>query len=199
MVTAAQRRRAVAHLTRSRLSFARRAGRLVELSRSVAQYRRLGRNDAVLRTRLRALAEAYPRDGYPTLHAMLKTEGLMINRKRTYRLYREKRLQGRTRRRKKLARARTPMRVPSAVNERWSLDCMSDQLANGRRLRVLHVVDDYPREGILQIVDLSISGQRLANELDRLARRRRLPKTRVCDNGPELTGKAMCFCRNAPR
>ena len=117
MVTAAQRR-ALALLTMSRLSFARRACRLVELSRSVAQYRRLGRNDAVLRTRLRALAEAYPRYGYPTLHEMLKTEGLVINRKRTYRLYREERLQERTRRRKKLARARTPMLVPSAVNER---------------------------------------------------------------------------------
>jgi transposase InsO family protein len=53
----------------------------------------LGRNDAVLRTRLSALAEAYPRYGYPTLHEMLKTEGLVINRKRTYRLYREERLQ----------------------------------------------------------------------------------------------------------
>jgi putative transposase len=85
------------------------------------------------------------------------------------------------------------MFVPSAVNERWSVDFMSDQLANGRRLRILNVVDDYTRECILQIVDFSISGQRLANELDRRAQRRRLPKTLVCDNGPELTGKAMFF------
>jgi putative transposase len=159
----------------------------------------LGRNDALLRTRLRALAEAYPRYGYPTLHEMLKTQGLVINRKRTYRLYREKRLQVHTRRRKKVARARTPMLVPSAVNERWSLDFMSDQLANGRRLRVLHVVDDDTRECILQIVDFSISGQRLANELDQLAPRRRLPKTLVCDNGPELTCKAMCFWSQRPQ
>jgi len=85
------------------------------------------------------------------------------------------------------------MLVPSAVNARWSVDFISDQLANGRRLRVFNVVDDYTRECILQIVDFSISGQRLANELDRLARRRRLPKLLVSDNGPELTCKAMFF------
>jgi hypothetical protein len=93
MVTAAQRRRAVAHLTRRRISSARRAGRRVAWSCSVAQYRRLGRNDAVLCTRLRALAQAYPHYGYPTLPEMLKTEGRVINRKRTYRRYREERLQ----------------------------------------------------------------------------------------------------------
>ena len=81
--------------------------------------------------------------------------------------------------------------MPSAVNERWSVDFMSDQLANGRRFRVFNVVDDYSRECVLQIVDFSISGQRVANELERLSSTRPLPKTLVCDNGPELTCKAM--------
>jgi putative transposase len=71
------------------------------------------------------------------------------------------------------------------------VDFVSDQLASGRRFRVFNVVDDFTRECVLQIVDFSISGQRLANELDRLAATRRLPKTIVCDNGPELTAKAM--------
>ena len=190
MVTATQRRRAVEHLKSRRFS-ERRACRLVGFSRSAAWYRQKGRNDAALRKRLRALAERYPRYGYPTLHDMLKSEGCVVNRKRTYRIYREEGLQVRTKRRKKLIRPRVPMRVPDSVNQRWSMDFMSDQLANGRRFRILNVVDDYTRECVLQIVDFSISGERLARELGRLARR--LPKTIVCDNGPELTCKAMFF------
>ncbi len=148
------------HLTKSRISSERRACRLAGVSRFVAQYRLLGRDDSALRERLRSLAAAYPRDGYPTLYDMLKSQGWVINRKRTYRLSREEGLQVRAKRRKTLGRLRVPMLVPSAVNDRWC-------------------------------VDFSISGQRLANELDRLAQSRTLPKTLVCDNGPELTGKAM--------
>jgi putative transposase len=73
------------------------------------------------------------------------------------------------------------------------MDFLSDQQANGRRFRVLNVVDDFSRECALQVVDISIAGQRLARELGRLAAHRPLPKAIVCDNGPELTGKAMFF------
>ena len=190
MVTAAQRRRAVHHLKRRCVS-ERRACRLTGFSRSAAWYQPKGYQDGELRSRLRTLAERYPRYGCPTLHAMLRTEGQVLNHKRTYRIYREEGLQVRTKRRKKLNRPRVPMPVPDKVNERWSLDFVSDQLAKGRRFRVLNVVDDFTRECVLQVVDCSISGQRLARELDRLAEHRPLPKTLVCDTGPELTGKAL--------
>lgn len=190
MVTAALRRRAVDHLKSRRVS-ERRACRLVGFSRSAAWSRLKGRNDGPLRSRLKALAEQYPKYGYPTLHDMLVIEGRVINRKRTYRIYREEGLQVRTKKRKKLIRPRVPMLVPDTVNQRWSIDFVSDQLANGRRFRVLNVVDDYSRECVLQIVDFSISGQRVAHELDRLTRK--LPKIIVCDNGPEFTSKAMFF------
>ena len=75
------------------------------------------------------------------------------------------------------------MLVRDQVNACWSMGFVSDQLANGRRFRVLNVVDDFSRECVLQVVDFSISGQRLARELDRLAERRQLPKAIVCDNG----------------
>lgn len=188
MVTAAQRRRAVDHLKRRRFS-ERRACRVVGFSRSAAWYQPKGRDDAGLRQRLATLAERYPRYGYPTLHAMLKIEGQVINRKRTYRIYREQGLQVRTKRRKKLIRPRLPMLVPNAPNERWSLDFVSDQLANGRRFRVLNVIDDYSRECVLQVVDFSIPGERVARELDQITRS--LPKTIVCDNGAEFTSRAM--------
>jgi putative transposase len=128
---------------------------------------------------------------------MLRQEGLVRNHKRTYRINREEGLQVRTKRRKKLnrprPRPRLPMPVPNMVNERWSLDFVSDQLANGRRFRVLNVVDDFSRECVLQVVDFSLPGQRLARELDRMAEHRSLPQTIVCDNGPELTSKALFF------
>ena len=83
------------------------------------------------------------------------------------------------------------MLVPDAVNQRWSMDFASDQLASGHRFRVLNIVDDYSREIVLQIVNLSISGYRVTRELDRLERE--LPKNIVCDNGSEFTCKAMFF------
>ena len=83
------------------------------------------------------------------------------------------------------------MLVPDSINQRWSMDFVSDQLANGRRFRVLNIVDDYTREIVLQVVDFSISDHRVARELDRLERS--LPKSIVCDNGPEFTCKAMFF------
>ena len=137
------------------------------------------------------MAERYPRYGYPTLHDMLRHAGFVQNPKRTYRIYREEGLQVRTKKRKKLIRPRVPMLVPEAVNQRWSVDFVSDQLANGRRFRVLNVVDDFSRECVKQIVDFSISGERLSREFDQL--KRQLPKTIVCDNGPEFTSKAMFF------
>ncbi len=160
-MTTRQRRQAVDHL-KSRQVSERRACRIIGFSRSAAWRKLKGRDDHALRARLKVLAERYPRYGYPTLHDMLKIEGHVINPKRTYRIYREEGLQVRTKRRKKLIRPRIPMVVPDAVNQRWSIDFVSDQLANGRRFRVLNIVDDFSRECVSQIVDFSISGQRLA-------------------------------------
>ena len=167
-MTVAQRRAAVDHLTDRRYS-RRRACRLVGLPRSVAWYRRQGRDDAELRGRLKVLAERYPRYGYLTLHEMLKREGRVVNRKRTYRTQCEEGPQVRTRRRRKITRPRVPMPVPTKAGERWSADFVSDQLANGRRFRVFNLIDDFSRECVGQLVDTSISGARhhrtLANAL----------------------------------
>ena len=92
---------------------------------------------------MKQLAEQYPRYGYLMLHELLRREGLVINRKRTYRIYCDLGLQVRTKRRKKLTRPRMPLEVPLSVNERWSLDFVHDQLADGRRIKILNIVDDY--------------------------------------------------------
>ena len=84
-------------------------------------------------------------------------------------------MQVRTKRRKKLARPRIPMAVPTQVNERWSLDFVHDQLTDGRRICILNIVDDYSRICVGQLVDTSISGLRVARCLDELANSRGLP------------------------
>ena len=189
-MTARQRRQAVEHL-KSRQVSERRACRLVGFSRSAMWRELVGQDDHDLRSRLKQLAERYPRYGCPTLHEMLREHGQVVNHKRTERVYYEEALQVRRKRRKKLARPRGPMLVPDAVNQRWSMDFVSDQLAQGRRFRVLNIVDDFSRESVAQIPDFSISGHRVARELGQLERP--LPETIVCDNGPEFTSKAMFF------
>ena len=82
---------------------------------------------------------------------------------------------------------------PTAVNQRWSMDFVSDQLATGRRFRVLNVVDDFSREMVGQLVSISISGHHVARYLSELIEARGKPEAIVCDNGPEYTGKALFF------
>jgi putative transposase len=94
---------------------------------------------------MKQLAEQYLRYGYLMLHELLRREGLVVNRKRTYQVYCDLGLQIRTKRRKKLVRPRVPLEVPLVANERWSLDFVHDQLVDGHRLKVLNIVDDFSR------------------------------------------------------
>lgn len=159
------------------------------ISRSVVRYEAKAKDDDRLARRLKELAVKYPRYGYKLLHPMVKKEGLVVNKKRTYRIYTQEGLQVRSKRRKKLPRQRRfQLERASRPNQRWSMDFMSDQLANGRRFRVLNIVDDYTRECKGQIVDFSISGLRLSRFLESCCP---LPEEIVVDNGPELTSKAM--------
>ena len=189
----AVKKQVVQHMMEQHGLSERRACVLVGLSRTGFRYELQGRSDEALRARLKALAEKYPRYGYLLLHGMLKAEDLVINRKRTYRVYTEEGLQVRTKKRKKLVRPRVPLSVPSSANERWSMDFVSDQCSTGRRFRVLNIVDDHTRESVGQLVDTSISGRHVARFLDQIIERRGKPKAITCDNGSEFTSKAMFF------
>ncbi|MEL6451612.1 MAG: IS3 family transposase [Pseudomonadota bacterium] len=169
-----------------------RACRIVGLSRSVQQYRQLPKGDETAIKRMKELASENRRYGYLRLHAMLRREGLVVNHKRTYRLSIEQGLQVRTKKRRKLPRRdRVPPQVARAARKRWSMDFVSDQLADCRRFRVLNIVDDHSRFCPGQIVDVSIPGARVARFLDDLAQRVGLPEEIIRDNGPEGTSKAM--------
>lgn len=170
----------------------RRACGLVGLHRSVARYRAKDRDDGAVRVRLRDLAHEYRRYGYLRLHVLLRNEGLVMNRKRTYRLYREEGLSVRRRQRRRLAgRERVPLAAAARRNQRWSMDFASDSLWSGRRFRALAIVDDHTKEIPAILADVSISGVRVARLLDELAARHGLPEEIVSDNGPEFTSRAM--------
>ena len=192
MVSPASKRSAVQHIQDEHQRSERRACELVGLSRSVARHRSRRREPEGYRARMLELAAERPRFGYQRLHILLRREGFQQNHKLTYRIYREEKLQVRRKRRKRVAAApREQMEVPTMPHVRWSMDFMSDSLADGRSFRVFNVVDDCSRLAVAMEVDLSMSGERICRILDGSAARYGYPSTLVMDNGPEFTSKAL--------
>lgn len=192
MVTPAAWRQAVAHLCQGFEVSQRRACSLVGADRSAIRYRSVRPDDGVLRGRLRDLAAQRRRFGYRRLLILIRREGTRVNHKKLRRLYAEERLQVRHRGgRKRALGTRAPMAVPQAPNLRWSLDFVSDTLTDGRRFRVLTVVDDFTRECVALVADTSLSGVRVCRELDIIFTRRGATHTIVSDNGTEFTSMAI--------
>jgi len=189
MVTPAAKREAVAHLVSSHEVSERRACLSLGVNRTSVRYRSRRPTDEVLREKLRALAAARRRFGYRRLFVLLRREGERSSRNRVYRA------EGLSVRRRKGRRravgVRAPIPVVARINARWSLDFVHDQMANGRRFRVLNIVDDVTRECLAAIPDTSISGARVARELTALIARRGKPAMIVSDNGTEFTSNAI--------
>lgn len=170
----------------------RRACRAMTLGLSTFRYVSRRGDGGVILERMKAVAYERPRFGYRRLHVMLRREGLMVNHKRVYRLYRLEGLAVRRKKRKRIALlSRKPLPVGYGPNERWSMDFMWDQLADGRSFRTLNIVDDFTRESLAIEVDVSLPGLRVTRVLDQLAEMRGLPKSIVMDNGPEFTGREL--------
>ena len=192
MVTPAAERKAVAHLIESHGMSERRSCKTIDCCRMTVRYKSTRPDDRDLRKRLIALARERRRFGYRRLHVLLKREGHTVNHKKLFRLYREERLTVRKRGgRKRAIGTRAPMLVPLKPNERWSLDFVSDQFTDGRRFRILTIVDDCTRENLALIADTSLSGARVARELNRLIAERGKPRMIVSDNGSEFTSNAI--------
>ena len=149
-------------------------------------------DDTALRMRLRELAQSRPRFGHPRLYLLLRREGWRVNHKRTYRIYREEGLSVRTKkRRKRASHLRVVPDLPSAPNERWSMDFVADRLDDGRRFRALTVVDVFTRECLAIEADFSLTGRKVADVLERLVFERGTPKIITVDNGSEFYSKEM--------
>ena len=170
----------------------RRACLIVGADRKMIRYRSYRPAEADLRARLHELANERRRFGYRRLFVLLRQEGEQSGKNRIYRLYREEGLTVRKRRvRRRAVGIRAPIVVEAKANARWSLDFVHDQFANGRRLRILNIVDDVTRECLAAIPDTSISGRRVARELTALVQRRGKPGLIVSDNGTEFTSNAI--------
>jgi len=192
MVTPAARREAVAHLRVAYEVSERRACSALGADRTSVRYRSSRPNDAVVRVRLRELASIRRRFGYRRLHILLTREGIAMNHKKLRRLYREERLQVRRRGgRKRALGTRVPMAIPQGANQRWSLDFLSDAFADGRRFRILAIVDDFTRECLALVPDTSLPGLRVVRQLNTLTAARGRPAMCVSDNGTELTSMAI--------
>jgi len=192
MVRPAAKREAVALLQSKFEMSERRACTLIAADRKMVRYRSLRPADTELRARLRDLANQRRRFGYRRLFVLLRREGEPSGINRIYRLYREEGLMVRRRKgRRKALGTRAPILVQVKPNARWSLDFVHDQLANGRRFRILNIVDDVTRECLAAVPDVSISGVRVARELAAVITRRGKPGMIVSDNGTELTSNAI--------
>src|ERR1700719_5187811 len=192
MVGPVAKREGVAHLQAVMGLSERRACSIVGADRKMIRYRSRRPPDTELRTQLRDLANARRRFGYRRLFILLRQDGEPSGINRIYRLYREEGLTVRKRRgRRRAVGTRAPILVEAAANARWSLDFVHDQLACGRRFRILNIVDDVTRECLAAIPDTSISGRRVARELTALIERRGKPRMIVSDNGTEFTSNAI--------
>jgi len=198
MVTPAARRSAVAHARDLFGLSERRACLIIGVSRRVVRYRSRRPDDAPIRVRLRELAAERRRFDFRRLGILLAREGMAMNRKKLLRLYREEKLAVRRRGgRKRALGTRAPMAVPLGPDQRWSLDFVSDAFTNGRRFRILAVVDDFTRECLALVADTSLSGARVARELNTLIARRGRPCMIVSDNGTEFTSAAiLCWSQD---
>lgn len=191
-MTPAAKREAVQHAHKEHEISLRRACGLMEINMSSFYYKPKPRNDEALRAALKEAAAKRRRWGYRMLTIKLRRDGFTDNHKRIYRVYREECLQVPMRKKRKAALWRGEKSEPSDHrNDRWSMDFMSDQLADGRRIRTLNIVDDHTRECLAIEVDTSLSGYRVCRVLDRVVADRGHPKRIITDNGPEFISKAL--------
>ncbi len=169
-----------------------RACGLVGITRWINRYQSRRDPQEELRQRLRELAGSRPRYGYRRLTVMLRREGWKVNTKRVYRIYRAENLGVRTApRKKRSSHLRVPLPQPTRPNQRWSMDFVSDRLADGRWFRILTVLDQYTRECLCAYPDRSQTGDKVVVQMKRLVLLRGAPESITTDNGGEFAGRPM--------
>lgn len=170
----------------------KKACEVVGMARSTSYYTpKLPERDRPVKNRMIEIAERFPVYGSPMLHMFLKREGVVVNYKRTERIYRQSGLSHRKkRRRKKAPFPRLIFETPKSPSEIWSMDFVSDSVLGHRKLRFLTIIDHCSRVSPGIFADHSISGKKLGEFLDVIGEFKKLPKVIQVDNGPEFTSKA---------
>ena len=192
MVGAADQREVAGLLTREEGCNVSRACSMAAISRSTYRYKHKPKDDREVEDHLSALTTKHPAIGFWSCHHRLRNKGEKINHKRLYRVYKAMRLNIRRRSKKRLPeRVKQPLAVPAAPNQCWSLDFMSDALSDGRKFRVLNIIDDYNRESLKIEVDTSLPALRVQRALNELIAVRGVPGNIRSDNGPEFISHLM--------
>jgi len=193
MARPALKRQAVTYIVDHYSVARRRACRIIRQHRSVQYYQSCKDPRTALRARMRELAQVRMRYGYRRLHVLLRREGWVLGRELAYRLYTEERLQLRSKRprRRKMVVARRERYVPKRANQAWSMDFVADQLADGRKLRALTVVDVFTREALCIRVGQRLRGEDVVDACNRLVAERGAPVRVFVDNGSEFSGRLM--------
>ena len=171
----------------------RNALRVVKMSTSTYLYKAVKKDESALKMRIKEITDTRVHYGYRRVHVMLRREGHRDNVKRVYRLYREEGLSLRLKRprRNKAAKLRQPKQLAHAMNEIWSMDFVADALFDGRKLRMLTVVDLFTRECLAIEVGQSLKGEDVVRTLSDVCVQRGLPGTIKTDNGSEFISKVM--------
>ena len=170
-----------------------KASKVSKMARSGHYYRfKLKDRESGIVSRMKELIEQQNTIGCEMMHEVLKREGLVRNHKRMERIYREQGFSLKIRKRKRrISQIRLQLPQATRSNHRWSMDFMQVALSGGRRFRLLCVIDQFTKECILIVADFSISGTRVARELDWLLLTRGKPEAITVDNGPEFAGKVL--------
>ena len=159
----------------------------MQLSRTSYQYQNKPKDDSALQDALTSVIDKHPSIGFWQSFHRLRNRGLPWNHKRVRRVYRQMKLNIRRRAKKRLPeRVKQPLVIPSGPNQTWSIDFMSDALTDGRKFRLLNVLDDFNREPLAVEVDTSLPSLRVLRVLDRLIHERSTPSIIRVDNGPEF-------------
>lgn len=174
----------------------RKACTMMRVSRTVYRYAAQPRNDAPVIEQLQRLASHHPGYGFWKMNDRLHLEGYRWNHKKIYRVYTELKLNIRRRHKRRLpAREKTPLAIPQEPNHTWSMDYMTDTLYNGRRVRILNIMDDYNRQALAMEVDFTLPSQRVITLLERLKETYGKPQIIRTDNGPEfISHKLLDWC-----
>lgn len=160
---------------------------MIGLSRSSHQYKATPLKDESKQEALSQLTQKHPSIGFWQCYYRLRNRGYKWNHKSLYRVYTDMKLNIRRRSKKRLPeRIKQPLTVPAAPNQVWSIDFVSDSLADGRKFRMLNIIDDFNRESLAIEVDTSLPSRRVVRVLDRLLAHRGKPSNIRVDNGPEF-------------
>ena len=196
MVGPARKRAAVAHLVEAKDASQRRACKVVNQPRSTNRYQpKNSSEEERLKRRLKEISDAEPRWGYRTAASQLRREGWRINDKRVQRLWREEGLKvpQKQRKRRRLGKSQnsSQRQRAGAPNQVWSYDFVMDQTSDGRRLKLLCVVDEFTRECLAIHVARNIGAMEVIGVLAAIVKERGAPKHLRSDNGPEFIAKSV--------